>query len=80
MIFFLSDPISTVVFGEKWKGIELVIGVMALMHGFSWILSGANGEVYRGYRAVSRRMKRSSVPADLRAVYSWLHYQYRLQL
>jgi O-antigen/teichoic acid export membrane protein len=45
-LYALADPIRIVVFGEKWKGVEFVIGVMALMHGFSWVV-GANGEVYR---------------------------------
>jgi len=46
IIFSLSEPISAVVFGEKWRGIGFVIGVLSLTHGFSWIVS-MNGEVYR---------------------------------
>jgi O-antigen/teichoic acid export membrane protein len=46
IMYFLSGPISVLVFGGKWKGIEYVISVMALMHGFSWIV-GMNGELYR---------------------------------
>lgn len=46
IIFSLADPLSVALFGEKWSGISLVIGVMALMHGFSWIV-GMNGEFYR---------------------------------
>ena len=45
VIFFLSESIVTVLFGEKWEGIGLVIGVMGLVHGFSWIVS-MNGEFY----------------------------------
>jgi PST family polysaccharide transporter len=45
-ILALASPASQIVFGEEWKGIELVIGVMALVQGFSWVV-GANGEVYR---------------------------------
>jgi O-antigen/teichoic acid export membrane protein len=46
IIFSLADPLSLALFGEKWRGISLVIGVMAMMHGFSWIV-GMNGEFYR---------------------------------
>jgi O-antigen/teichoic acid export membrane protein len=46
MLYALATPISEIVFGEKWIGIELIIAVMALMQGFSWVV-GANGEVYR---------------------------------
>lgn len=46
IVFSLAGSISDALFGEKWQGIELVIGVMALMHGFSWVV-GMNGEVYR---------------------------------
>ena len=45
VIFSLSDSIATALFGEKWKGVGLVIGVMGLVHGFSWIVS-MNGEFY----------------------------------
>ncbi len=45
-LFSLSEPIGECLFGEKWQGIGLVIRVMALMHGFSWIV-GINGEAYR---------------------------------
>ena len=45
VIFSLSDSIATALFGEKWQGIALVIGVMGLVHGFSWIV-GMNGEFY----------------------------------
>lgn len=47
IIFFsLTKPISEIFFGDKWQGIGLVIGVMTLMHGYSWIV-GMNGEFYR---------------------------------
>ena len=46
VMFSLSDPLGAFIFGEKWSGIGLVIGVMALMHGYSWIV-GLNGEAYR---------------------------------
>ena len=45
VLFSLSDSIGVALFGEKWEGIGLVIGVMGLAHGFSWIVS-MNGEFY----------------------------------
>lgn len=45
ILFSLSDSIGAALFGEKWEGIGLVIGVMGLAHGFSWIVS-MNGEFY----------------------------------
>lgn len=57
MITFLSIPlafltfanaefISNFIFGQKWQGIELVLGILALTHGYANIV-GANGEAYR---------------------------------
>jgi O-antigen/teichoic acid export membrane protein len=46
IIYSLANQLSDALFGEKWQGISLVIGVMALTHGFSWIV-GMNGEFYR---------------------------------
>ena len=46
ILFSVSGSLDAVLFGDKWKGVGLVIGVMALMHGFSWIV-GMNGEFYR---------------------------------
>lgn len=45
-IHALRIPIADLVFGPQWDGVASVLGIMALMHGFSWIV-GANGEVYR---------------------------------
>ena len=45
VLFSLSDSIAAALFGEKWEGIGLVIGVMGLAHGFSWIV-GMNSEFY----------------------------------
>jgi len=41
-----SQHIESVVFGEKWVGLGIVIASMAIMHGYSWIV-GMNGEFYR---------------------------------
>jgi PST family polysaccharide transporter len=45
-LFALGDLAADVFFGKQWQGVGHVIGIMALMHAFSWIV-GANGEVYR---------------------------------
>jgi O-antigen/teichoic acid export membrane protein len=42
----MRHPIEKFLFGPNWEGIDLVIGIMALSHGFAWII-GANGEAYR---------------------------------
>jgi O-antigen/teichoic acid export membrane protein len=46
ILFALATPISRIAFGDQWIGVEVVIGVMALMQGVSWTV-GANGEAYR---------------------------------
>jgi len=45
-LFAYSKIIEDVIFGQAWAGIGMIIGAMALMHGFSWIV-GMNGEFYR---------------------------------
>ncbi len=42
----LAPSISSVVFGQKWQGIELVVGIIGLMYGIGWIV-GLNHEIYR---------------------------------
>lgn len=41
-----ADFICDFIFGPKWQGISLVVGVMVLCHSISWVV-GANGEFYR---------------------------------
>jgi O-antigen/teichoic acid export membrane protein len=45
-IFIFSSSIEEIVLGSQWSGTAIVLGVMALMHGFSWVV-GMNGEFYR---------------------------------
>ncbi len=45
-LYINSDLIESVFFGKQWEGIGFVIGVLALMHGLSWVV-GLNGEIYR---------------------------------
>jgi len=44
-LYILQNPLSDLIFGNKWEGIEPVIGYLALMHGFSWII-GLNNSAY----------------------------------
>lgn len=46
IVFALAEPIEAALFGEKWRSVGIVIGAMALMHGYSWV-AGMNGEFYR---------------------------------
>lgn len=45
-IFIFSSSIEEIILGPQWAGTAIVLGVMALMHGFSWVV-GINGEFYR---------------------------------
>jgi len=42
----LAKPIASVVLGQKWQGIELVVLILGVMYGISWLV-GINPEVYR---------------------------------
>ncbi|MGB5718542.1 MAG: lipopolysaccharide biosynthesis protein [Gammaproteobacteria bacterium] len=46
LLFVLSEPLAAVLFGEKWTGIGFVVGVLALAHGYAWLV-GVSGEIYR---------------------------------
>ena len=41
-----AHPISSLVFGQKWQGIEVVISIIGIMHAIAWLV-GINPEVYR---------------------------------
>lgn len=56
IIFSESDLIAELIFGEEWIGIGNVIGFMALMHGFSWIV-GMSGDFYRAVNKPSYESK-----------------------
>jgi PST family polysaccharide transporter len=65
IVFSLAEPIAAALFGDKWHGISLVVGVMALLHGFSWVV-GMNGEVYR---AMGKPSYETIVSAATLAIY-----------
>lgn len=65
IVFSVSDAIGDALFGEKWLGVGRVIGVMALVHGFSWVV-GMNGEFYR---AIGKPSYETIVNASVLLVY-----------
>ena len=42
----LAPNISTIIFGQKWQGIEIVIALIGIMYSIAWLV-GLNPEVYR---------------------------------
>lgn len=71
VVFSVSNEVDIDLFGANWSGIGFVIGAMALMQGFSWIV-GLNGEVYR---AMGKPRYEAAVPAVMLvgylAAYVW---------
>ena len=45
-VFIFSKNIESVLFGEKWIGLEFIIAYLSLRQGFAWV-TALNGEVYR---------------------------------
>jgi PST family polysaccharide transporter len=45
-LYIVQNPLSDLIFGEKWIGIASVIGILALTHSLAWII-GLNVEAYR---------------------------------
>jgi len=45
-LFILARPISSVIFGEKWQGINLVIALIGVEEAIA-LLTGVNAEAYR---------------------------------
>jgi PST family polysaccharide transporter len=75
ILFTFSSLIGLAVFDSKWDGLGIVIGVMALVHGFSWIV-GMNGEVYR---AMGKPSYETVVPALTLFLYL-AAYTYTIQI
>ncbi len=46
ILYVMAQPIADFIFGKKWSGISLVISILALTHGFAWVV-GANAEAFR---------------------------------
>lgn len=65
VIFVFSSQIEVLIFGDEWQGVGLVIGVLALTHGFSWIV-GMNGDIYR---AIGKPSYEAIVTAGTLVVY-----------
>jgi O-antigen/teichoic acid export membrane protein len=45
-LFVVREPLAQLVFGQKWEGISIVIGVMGLIDGMGWVVY-PNPEAYR---------------------------------
>jgi PST family polysaccharide transporter len=65
VIFVFSSRVEALVFGAEWQGVGLVLGVLALAHGFSWI-AGLNGDIYR---AIGKPSYEAVVAAGMLLVY-----------
>jgi O-antigen/teichoic acid export membrane protein len=63
--YSVADSLAVALFGAQWTGIGLVIGVMALVHGFAWVV-GMNGEIYR---ALGKPSFETIVPGTTLLVY-----------
>lgn len=70
IIFSLSEPIGLLLFSKKWYGISFVIGAMALMNSFGWIV-GMNGEFYR---ALGKPAYESIITGITLIVYGFVYY------
>ncbi len=46
ILFFTSHFFSNLIASTKWHGVAEIIGILALTHGFAWIV-GLNGDIYR---------------------------------
>jgi PST family polysaccharide transporter len=42
----MISPQLELVLGDRWKGVGMVIGMISIMHGFTWLV-GINSEIYR---------------------------------
>jgi O-antigen/teichoic acid export membrane protein len=45
-LFLLRDSTAGLVFGDKWEGVGIVLGILGLIQGLSWLM-GANAEAYK---------------------------------
>jgi O-antigen/teichoic acid export membrane protein len=79
LIAINSNLISIIIFDLEWNGIGIVISILALMHGFSYVVS-ANGEAYRaiGKPSYETIINFYSIPIYLLAY--WLSIQYGLKI
>lgn len=69
-IYIAQNPLSDLIFGEKWIGIASVIGYLALTHSLAWIV-GLNTEVYKaiGKPKIEFTMQLITVPFYLIAFF-----------
>ena len=70
-IFLFQIPLSSLLFGEKWVGIGNIIGILALMHGVSWII-GLNNEAYTAVGRPDLETKILTINIIVYAIVYWL--------
>lgn len=75
----IAGPISAIVFGEKWIGIEFVLAVMALAQGYAWIV-GVNGELYRAMGKPSLETYVNLTTLVVYAISYYISIQYGLEV
>lgn len=46
-LFVLGNPMSELLFGDKWMGLGAVISMLALVQGWMWFVGGVNAELFR---------------------------------
>ena len=71
----LSRPISSIIFGQKWHGIEIVIALIGFMHSVGWFV-GINPEAYRAVGRPILIQKFADSRSDL--LYSHVYFCYTL--
>ena len=79
LLYANAELLGSIVFGEKWIGVGYILGVMALVHGYAWIV-GMNGEIYR---AMGRPSYETIVAGSTMGVYFiayMISIQYGLEL
>lgn len=74
LLYALADPLSRIIFGTQWHGVGTVIALLALAHGFAWIV-GANAEAYRAVGRPDYETKATGFALVFYVVAYWLAVQ-----
>lgn len=81
VLFALRDPVARIVFGNRWTGIDEVVGWLALTLAVSWLV-GANPEAYRavGRPDVETKIMLMALPSFIAAYVATLPHGLRVFL
>lgn len=74
LLAVLAEPLSAIIFGDRWVGIGLVIAIMSLTHGLAWTV-GANGEAYRAIGRPDFETKGMAAALPVYCVAYWISVQ-----